>query len=184
MFVKEALDQRMTDLKFSLWRTVCRFFYLPFHFLARLWFRLMEAFVAILLFVSFLNVLKPSGLTVESFLKVCGTYFTGVSVENAFGAFLTVNVIWYLVILFLTIFVLLIDIFALMFGHATYRYKVLCFYRVLRETEEPMFFAREKVIAETKSDETTSEEKSSEEKSSEEKSSEEQSSEKTSSEQE
>ena len=179
MFVKEALDQRMTDLKFSLWRTVCRFFYLPFHFLARLWFRLMEAFVAILLFVSFLNVLKPSGLTVESFLKVCGTYFTGVSVENAFGAFLTVNVIWYLVILFLTIFVLLIDIFALMFGHATYRYKVLCFYRVLRETEEPMFFAREKVIAETKSDETTSEEKSSEEKSSEE-----QSSEKTSSEQE
>ena len=172
MFVKEALDQRMTDLKFSLWRTVCRFFYLPFHFLARLWFRLMEAFVAILLFVSFLNVLKPSGLTVESFLKVCGTYFTGVSVENAFGAFLTVNVIWYLVILFLTIFVLLIDIFALMFGHATYRYKVLCFYRVLRETEEPMFFAREKVSDATKSDETNSEEKSSEEKSSEETSSE------------
>ena len=172
MFVKEALDQRMTDLKFSLWRTVCRFFYLPFHFLARLWFRLMEAFVAILLFVSFLNVLKPSGLTVESFLKVCGTYFTGVSVENAFGAFLTVNVIWYLVVLFLTIFVLLMDIFALMFGHATYRYKVLCFYRVLRETEEPMFFAREKVSDATKSDETTSEEKSSEEKSSEETSSE------------
>ena len=169
----------MTDLKFSLWRTVCRFFYLPFHFLARLWFRLMEAFVAILLFVSFLNVLKPSGLTVESFLKVCGTYFTGVSVENAFGAFLTVNVIWYLVVLFLIIFVLLMDIFALMFGHATYRYKVLCFYRVLRETEEPMFFAREKVSDATKSDETTSEEKSSEEKSSEE-----QSSEKTSSEQE
>lgn len=172
MFVKEALDQRMTDLKFSLWRTVCRFFYLPFHFLARLWFRLMEAFVAILLFVSFLNVLKPSGLTVESFLKVCGTYFTGVSVENAFGAFLTVNVIWYLVVLFLTIFVLLMDIFALMFGHATYRYKVLCFYRVLRETEEPMFFAREKVSDATKSDETNSEEKSSEEKSSEETSSE------------
>ena len=129
-------------------------------------------------------MLKPSGLTVENFLKVCGTYFTGVSVENAFGAFLTVNMIWYLVILFLTIFVLLIDIFALMFGHATYRYKVLCFYRVLRETEEPMFFARENVSDETKSDETTSEEKSSEEKSSEEKSSEEQSSEKTSSEQE
>lgn len=172
MFVKEALDQRMTDLKFSLWRTVCRFFYLPFHFLARLWFRLTEAFVAILLFVSFLNVLKPSGLTVESFLKVCGTYFTGVSVENAFGAFLTVNVIWYLVVLFLTIFVLLMDIFALMFGHATYRYKVLCFYRVLRETEEPMFFAREKVSDATKSDETNSEEKSSEEKSSEETSSE------------
>lgn len=162
----------MTDLKFSLWRTVCRFFYLPFHFLARLWFRLMEAFVAILFFVSFLNVLKPSGLTVESFLKVCGTYFTGVSVENAFGAFLTVNVIWYLVVLFLTIFVLLMDIFALMFGHATYRYKVLCFYRVLRETEEPMFFAREKVSDATKSDETNSEEKSSEEKSSEETSSE------------
>ena len=172
MFVKEALDQRMTDLKFSLWRTVCRFFYRPFHFLARLWFRLMEAFVAILLFVSFLNVLKPSGLTVESFLKVCGTYFTGVSVENAFGAFLTVNVIWYLVVLFLIIFVLLMDIFALMFGHATYRYKVLCFYRVLRETEEPMFFAREKVSDATKSDETNSEEKSSEEKSSEETSSE------------
>ena len=132
----------------------------------------MEAFVAILLFVSFLNVLKPSGLTVESFLKVCGTYFTGVSVENAFGAFLTVNVIWYLVVLFLTIFVLLMDIFALMFGHATYRYKVLCFYRVLRETEEPMFFAREKVSDATKSEETNSEEKSSEEKSSEETSSE------------
>ena len=144
----------MTDLKFSLWRTVCRFFYLPFHFLACLWFRLTDAFVAILLFVSFLNVLKPSGVTVENFLKVCGTYFTGVSVENAFGAFLTVNVIWYLVILFLTIFVLLIDIFALMFGHATYRYKVLCFYRVLRETEEPMFFAREKVTGETTSEET------------------------------
>lgn len=80
------------------------------------------------------------------------------SVENAFGAFLTVNVIWYLVILFLTIFVLLIDIFALMFGHATYRYKVLCFYRVLRETEEPMFFAREKVTDENSSEETTSEE--------------------------
>lgn len=150
----------MIDLKFSLWRTVCRFFYLPFHFLARLWFRLTEAFVAILLFVSFLNVLKPSGVTVENFLKVCGTYFTGVSVENAFGAFLTVNVIWYLVILFLTVFVLLIDIFALMFGHATYRYKVLCFYRVLRETEEPMFFAREKVAGETteETEETTSEE--------------------------
>lgn len=172
MFVKEALDQRMTDLKFSLWRTVCRFFYLPFHFLARLWFRLTEAFVAILLFVSFLNVLKPSGVTVENFLRVCGTYFTGVSVENAFGAFLTVNVIWYFVILFLTGFVLLMDIFALMFGHATYRYKVLCFYRVLRETEEPMFFAREKVSDATKSDETNSEEKSSEEKSSEETSSE------------
>ena len=64
------------------------------------------------------------------------------------------------------------DIFALMFGHATYRYKVLCFYRVLRETEEPMFFAREKVSDATKSDETNSEEKSSEEKSSEETSSE------------
>lgn len=172
MFVKEALDQPMTDLKFSLWRTVCRFFYLPFHFLARLWFRLTEAFVAILLFVSFLNVLKPSGVTVENFLRVCGTYFTGVSVENAFGAFLTVNVIWYLVVLFLTGFILLIDIFALMFGHATYRYKVLCFYRVLRETEEPMFFAREKVIDEnsseesdeTKSDETKSEETKSEQK--------------------
>lgn len=154
MFVKEALVQLMTDLKFSLWRTVCRFFYLPFHFLACLWFRLTEAFVAILLFVSFLNVLKPSGVTVENFLKVCGTYFTGVSVENAFGAFLTVNVIWYLVILFLTIFVLLIDIFALMFGHATYRYKVLCFYRVLKETEEPMFFTREKIADETTSEET------------------------------
>lgn len=156
----------MTDLKFSLWRTVCRFFYLPFHFLARLWFRLTEAFVAILLFVSFLNVLKPLGVTVESFLKVCGTYFTGISVENAFGAFLTVNVIWYLVVLFLTIFVLLIDIFALMFGYATYRYKVLCFYRVLRETEEPMFFARENVAGETTSeetDETNSEETTSEE---------------------
>ena len=168
MFVKEALDRLMTDLKFSLWRTVCRFFYLPFRFLGQLWFRLMEAFVAILLFVSFLNVLKPSGLTVESFLKVCGTYFTGVSVENAFGAFLTVNVIWYLVVLFLTIFVLLMDIFALMFGHATYRYKVLCFYRVLRETEEPMFFAREKVtegkpFEESTSEETTSEENTSEE---------------------
>lgn len=172
MFVKEVLVLLMTDLKFSLWRTVCRFFYLPFHFLARLWFRLTEAFVAILLFVSFLNVLKPSGVTVENFLKVCGTYFTGISVENAFGAFLTVNVIWYLVILFLTIFVLLMDIFALMFGHVTYRYKVLCFYRVLKETEEPMFFAREKVSDATKSDETNSEEKSSEEKSSEETSSE------------
>ena len=154
MFVKEALDRLMIDLKFSLWRTVCRFFYLPFHFLARLWFRLTEAFVAILLFVSFLNVLKPSGLTVESFLKVCGTYFTGVSVENVFGAFLTVNVIWYLVILFLTGFVLLMDIFALLSGHATYRYKVLCFYRVLKETDEPMFFAREKVADETTSEET------------------------------
>ena len=177
MFVKEALDQLMTDLKFSLWRTICRFFYLPFYFLARLWFRLTEAFVAILLFVSFLNVLKPSGVTVENFLRVCGTYFTGVSVENAFGAFLTVNVIWYLVVLFLTGFILLMDIFALMFGHATYRYKVLCFYRVLRETEEPMFFAREKVsdeimseetdeTNETKSEETSSEETKSEETSS------------------
>lgn len=181
----------MTDLKFSLWRTVCRFFYLPFHFLARLWFRLTEAFVAILLFVSFLNVLKPSGVTVENFLKVCGTYFTGISVENAFGAFLTVNVIWYLVILFLTIFVLLIDIFALMFGHATYRYKVLCFYRVLRETEEPMFFAREKVIdensseesEETKFDETKFEETNSDETLSEETNSEETISEETKSEQ-
>ena len=162
----------MTDLKFSLWRTVCRFFYLPFHFLGRLWFRLTEAFVAILLFISFLNVLKPSGVTVENFLKVCGTYFTGISVENAFGAFLTVNVIWYLIVLFLTGFILLMDIFALLFGHATYRYKVLCFYRVLRETDEPMFFAREKVSDATKSDETNSEEKSSEEKSSEETSSE------------
>ena len=158
MFVKEALDQRMTDLKFSLWRTVCRFFYLPFHFLARLWFRLTEAFVAILLFVSFLNVLKPLGVTVENFLKVCGTYFTGISVENAFGAFLTVNVIWYLVILFLTIFVLLIDIWALLFGHATYRYKVLCFYRVLKEIDEPMFFARETVTEEKPSEETSFEE--------------------------
>ena len=77
--------------------------------------------------------------------------------------FLTVNVIWYLVILFLTIFVLLIDIFALMFGHATYCYKVLCFYRVLRETDEPMFFAREKVVDETMSDETTSDETTSDE---------------------
>jgi hypothetical protein len=148
----------MTDLKFSLWRTVCRFFYLPFHFLARLWFRLTEAFVAILLFVSFLNVLKPLEVTVENFLKVCGTYFTGISVENAFSAFLTVNVIWYLVILFLTIFVLLIDIWALLFGHATYRYKVLCFYRVLKETDEPMFFARETVTEEKPSEETSSEE--------------------------
>lgn len=97
-------------------------------------------------------------MTVENFLKVCGTYFTGVSVENAFGAFLTVNVIWYLVVLFLTGFVLLMDIFALMFGHATYRYKVLCFYRVLRETEESMFFAREKVSEEPKSEDTSSEE--------------------------
>lgn len=153
----------MTDLKFSLWRTICRFFYLPFHFLARLWFRLTEAFVAILLFVSFLNVLKPSGVTVENFLRVCGIYFTGVSVENAFGAFLTVNVIWYLVVLFLTGFVLLMDIFALLFGHATYRYKVLCFYRVLKETEEPMFFAREKVSDENTSEETSSEEIMSEE---------------------
>ena len=158
MFVKEALDQRMTDLKFSLWRTVCRFFYLPFHFLARLWFRLTEAFVAILLFVSFLNVRKPLGVTVENFLKVCGTYFTGISVENAFGAFLTVNVIWYFVILFLTIFVLLIDIWALLFGHATYRYKVLCFYRVLKEIDEPMFFARETVTEEKPSEETSFEE--------------------------
>lgn len=144
----------MTDLKFSLWRTICRFFYLPFHFLTRLWFRLTEAFVVILLFVSFLNVLKPSGVTVENFLRVCGAYFTGVSVENAFGAFLTVNVIWYLVILFLTGFILLMDIFALLSGHATYRYKVLCFYRVLKETDEPMFFAREKVTEETPSEET------------------------------
>lgn len=168
MFVKEALDRLMTDLKFSLWRTVCRFFYLPFRFLGQLWFRLMEAFVAILLFVSFLNVLKPSGLTVESFLKVCGTYFSGISAENMLGAFLTVNVILYIGVLFLTVFVLLIDIFALMFGHATYRYKVLCFYRVLRETEEPMFFAREKVtegkpFEESTSEETTSEENTSEE---------------------
>ena len=153
-FVKEVLVLLMTDLKFSLWRTVCRFFYLPFHFLARLWFRLTEAFVAILLFVSFLNVLKPSGVTVENFLKVCGTYFSGISVENMFGAFLTVNVIWYLVVLFLTVFVLMTDIWALLFGHATYRYKVLCFYRVLRETEEPMFFAREKIADETTSEET------------------------------
>lgn len=158
----------MIDLKFSLWRTVCRFFYLPFHFLARLWFRLTEAFVAILLFVSFLNVLKSSGLAVEKFLSVCGTYFTGVSVENAFGAFLTVNVIWYLVILFLTVFVLLMDIFALMFGHATYRYKVLCFYRVLRETDEPMFFARKTVTEEKPFEESTSEETTSEENTSEE----------------
>lgn len=176
----------MIDLKFSLWRTICRFFYLPFHFLARLWFRLTEEFVVILLFVFFLNVLKPSGVTVENFLKVCGTYFSGISVENMFGAFLTVNVIWYLVILFLTIFVLLIDIFALMFGHATYRYKVLCFYRVLRETEEPMFFAREKVIDENsseESDETKSEETNSDETLSEETNSEETTSEETKSEQ-
>ena len=158
----------MTDLKFSLWRTVCRFFYLPFRFLGQLWFRLMEAFVAILLFVSFLNVLKPSGLTVESFLKVCGTYFSGISVENMLGAFLTVNVILYIGILFLTVFVLFIDVCAFMFGHATYCYKVLCFYRVLRETEEPMFFAREKVtegkpFEESTSEETTSEENTSEE---------------------
>lgn len=168
MFVKEVLDQQMTDLKFSLWRTVCRLFYLPFRFLGQLWFRLMEAFVAILLFVSFLNVLKPSGLTVESFLKVCGTYFSGISVENMLGAFLTVNVILYIGILFLTVFVLFIDVCAFMFGHATYRYKVLCFYRVLRETEEPMFFAREKVtegkpFEESTSEETTSEENTSEE---------------------
>ena len=184
MFVKEVLDQRMTDLKFSLWRTVCRFFYLPFHFLARLWFRLTEAFVAILLFVSFLNVLKPSGVTVENFLKVCGTYFSGISVENMFGAFLTVNVIWYLVVLFLTVFVLMTDIWALLFGHATYRYKVLCFYRVLKETDEPMFFAREKVADETTSEETeetTSEE--TEETNSEETNSEETTSEETKSEQ-
>ena len=172
----------MIDLKFSLWRTVCCFFYLPFHFLARLWFRLTEAFVAILLFVSFLNVLKPSGVTVENFLSVCGTYFTGVSVENAFGAFLTVNVIWYLVVLFLTIFVLLIDIFALMFGHVTYRYKVLCFYRVLRETDEPMFFAREMVTEEKPSEETSSEEIMSEEIKSDETTPEETSSEETKSE--
>lgn len=157
----------MTDLKFSLWRTICRFFYLPFHFLARLWFRLTEAFVAILLFVSFLNVLKPSGLTVEHFLTFCGTYFTGVSVENAFGAFLTVNVIWYLVVLFLTGFILLMDIFALLSGHATYRYKVLCFYRVLKETDEPMFFARENVTEENTSDENTFDENTSDENTSE-----------------
>ena len=166
MFVKEALDRLMTDLKFSLWRTVCRFFYLPFRFLGQLWFRLMEAFVAILLFVSFLNVLKPSGLTVESFLKVCGTYFSGISAENMLGAFLTVNVIWYIVVLFLTVFVLMTDIWALLFGHATYRYKVLCFYRVLKETEEPMFFARENISEEKPSEEKTSEEKRSEETSS------------------
>ena len=153
----------MTDLKFSLWRTICRFFYLPFHFLARLWFRLTEAFVAILLFVSFLNVLKPSGLTVESFLKVCGTYFSGISAENMLGAFLTVNVIWYIVVLFLTVFVLMIDIWAFLFGYATYRYKVLCFYRVFKETDEPMFFAREKVTEELTSEESTSEETTSEE---------------------
>lgn len=158
----------MTDLKFSLWRTVCRFFYLPFRFLGQLWFRLMEAFVAILLFVSFLNVLKPSVLTVESFLKVCGTYFSGISAENMLGAFLTVNVILYIGVLFLTVFVLLIDIFALMFGHVTYRYKVLCFYRVLRETEEPMFFARETVTEEKPFEESTSEETTSEENTSEE----------------
>lgn len=168
MFVKEASDQQMTDLKFSLWRTVCRLFYLPFRFLGQLWFRLMEAFVAILLFVSFLNVLKPSGLTVESFLKVCGTYFSGISVENMLGAFLMVNVILYIGILFLTVFVLLMDIFALMFGHATYRYKVLCFYRVLRETDEPMFFARETVTEEKPFEESTSEETTSEENTSEE----------------
>ena len=168
MFVKEASDQQMTDLKFSLWRTVCRLFYLPFRFLGQLWFRLMEAFVAILLFVSFLNVLKLSGLTVESFLKVCGTYFSGISVENMLGAFLMVNVILYIGILFLTVFVLFIDVCAFMFGHATYRYKVLCFYRVLRETDEPMFFAREKVTEEKPFEESTSEETTSEENTSEE----------------
>lgn len=52
----------------------------------------------------------------------------------------------------------MIDIFALMFGHATYRYKVLCFYRVLKETEEPMFFARETVTEEKPSEETSFEE--------------------------
>lgn len=114
----------------------------------------MEAFVAILLFVSFLNVLKPSVLTVESFLKVCGTYFSGISVENMLGAFLMVNVILYIGILFLTVFVLFIDVCAFMFGHATYRYKVLCFYRVFKENDEPMFFAREKVTGETTSEET------------------------------
>ena len=41
-----------------------------------------------------------------------------------------------------------------MFGHATYRYKVLCFYRVFKENDEPMFFAREKVTGETTSEET------------------------------
>lgn len=174
----------MTDLKFSLWRTVCCFFYLPFRFLGQLWFRLMEAFVAILLFVSFLNVLKPSVLTVESFLKVCGTYFSGISAENMLGAFLTVNVILYIGVLFLTVFVLLIDIFALMFGHATYRYKVLCFYRVFKENDEPMFFAREKVtdeITSEETEETTSEE--TEETNSEETNSEETTSEETKSEQ-
>lgn len=163
----------MTDLKFSLWRTVCRFFYLPFRFLGQLWFRLMEAFVAILLFVSFLNVLKPSGLTVESFLKVCGTYFSGISVENMLGAFLMVNVILYIGILFLTVFVLFIDVCAFMFGHATYRYKVLCFYRVFKENDEPMFFAREKVTEEKPFEESTSEETTSEETNSEETTSEE-----------
>lgn len=158
----------MTDLKFSLWRTVCRLFYLPFRFLGQLWFRLMEAFVAILLFVSFLNVLKPSGLTVESFLKVCGTYFSGISVENMLGAFLTVNVILYIGILFLTVFVLFIDVCAFMFGHATYRYKVLCFYRVFKENDESMFFAREKVTEEKPFEESTSEETTSEENTSEE----------------
>lgn len=158
----------MTDLKFSLWRTVCRLFYLPFRFLGQLWFRLTEAFVAILLFVSFLNVLKPSGLTVESFLKVCGTYFSGISVENMLGAFLMVNVILYIGILFLTVFVLFIDVCAFMFGHATYRYKVLCFYRVFKENDEPMFFARETVTEEKPFEESTSEETTSEENTSEE----------------
>ena len=55
-----------------------------------------------------------------------------------------------------------------MFGHATYRYKVLCFYRVLRETDEPMFFAREKVSDETTSEENISEENTFDENTSEE----------------
>ena len=84
------------------------------------------------------------------------------------GAFLMVNVILYIGILFLTVFVLFIDVCAFMFGHATYRYKVLCFYRVLRETDEPMFFAREKVTEEKPFEESTSEETTSEENTSEE----------------
>lgn len=56
-----------------------------------------------------------------------------------------------------------------MFGHATYRYRVLCFYRVLKETDESMFFARENVIDENSAKETNSEETTSEETKSEQK---------------
>ena len=91
MFVREALDQRITDLKFSLWRTVCRFFYLSVSFFGTFVVSINGSLCGDFALCFFLNVLKPSGLTVESFLKVCGTHFTGVSVENAFWCLLTVT---------------------------------------------------------------------------------------------